>query len=55
VLASDLAGLGNHLIGVQTIKQALRQFVLRGMEKVKAEWVLIGSAHDLTGLTTLYG
>ena len=35
------------------IKQArgFRQFLLRGIEKVKAEWALICTAHNLTKLT----
>ena len=34
------------------IKQArgFRQFLLRGLEKVKAEWALICTAHNLTKL-----
>ncbi len=37
------------------IKQArgFRQFLLRGIEKVKAEWALICTAHNLTKLATL--
>ena len=36
------------------IKQArgFRQFLLRGIEKVKAEWALICTAHNLTKLAT---
>ena len=35
------------------IKQArgFRQFLLRGIEKVKAEWALVCIAHNLTKLT----
>ncbi len=37
------------------IKQArgFRQFLLRGIEKVKAEWAMICTAHNLTKLATL--
>src|SRR5215472_2631204 len=37
------------------IKQArgFRQFLLRGIEKVKAEWALVCIAHNLTKLTCL--
>jgi hypothetical protein len=37
------------------IKQArgFRQFLLRGIEKVKAEWALVCIAHNLTKLTRL--
>jgi transposase len=37
------------------IKQArgFRQFLLRGIEKVKAEWAIICTAHNLTKLATL--
>ena len=36
------------------IKQArgFRQFLLRGVDKVKAEWALICTAHNLTKLAT---
>jgi hypothetical protein len=36
------------------IKQArgFRQFLLRGIEKVRAEWALICTAHNLTKLAT---
>jgi IS5 family transposase len=36
------------------IKQArgFRQFLLRGIEKVTAEWALICTAHNLTKLAT---
>ena len=38
------------------IKQArgFRQFLLRGIEKVKAEWALICTAHNLTKLARLF-
>jgi Transposase DDE domain len=37
------------------IKQArgFRQFLLRGVEKVRAEWAMIGTAHNLLKLFTL--